>query len=170
MSAPALLTVDGSNYMSTKTAAELWGLQRKTVSDYCKNNKIKNKFKNGRFGWYIRTDEIKPLSQEEIRKILILTLQLKNNPACEIDWSLFNCDEAVLESIYQHLFLHGYVQSFSIADKRRIPSEVILTEKGMECVTTFKKEKLSDFSVAITQWLPIVISVAQLYCQVNSGT
>lgn len=167
MAAPALLVIDGNNYMSTKTAAKLWNLQPKTVSDYCKNNKIKNKFKNGHFGWYIRTDEIKPLSQEEIRRILILTLQLKNNPAYEIDWSLFEYDESVLDSIYTHLNAHGYIQDFSIEDKKRIPYEVVLTQKGMELATTFRKEKIADFTVTLTQWLPIIIGAAQLYFQIN---
>lgn len=167
MSVPAFLTIEGKHYMSTKTAANLWGLQPKTVSDYCKNNKIKYKFKNGRFGWYIRTDEIKPLSHEEIRRMLILTLQLKNNPTYEIDWTLFNYDESVLESIYNHLCTHGYIQNFLIEDKKRIPYDVILTQKGIELATTFRNKKISDFATTLTQWLPIIINVAQLYFQIN---
>lgn len=170
MAAPALLIIDGNTYMSTKAAADLWNLQPKTVSDYCKNNKIKNKFKNGRLGWYIRTDEIKPLSQEEIRRMLILTLQLKNNPAYEIDWSLFEYDESVLDSIYTHLHVHGYIQNFSVENKKRIPYDVVLTQKGMELATTFRKGKITDFTVTLTQWLPIIISVAQLYFQINPTT
>lgn len=170
MAAPALLTIDGNTFMSTKAAANLWNLQPKTVSDYCKNNKIKNKFKNGCLGWYIRTDEIKPLSQEEIRRMLILTLQLKNNPAYEIDWSLFEYDESVLDSIYTHLYVHGYIQNFSVEDKKRIPYDVVLTQKGMELATTFRKGKIADFTVTLTQWLPIIISAAQLYFQINPIT
>ena len=167
MSAPAVLDIDGKKYMSTKAAAELWNLHHKTVSAYCKSDKIKNKFKNGRFGWYIRIDEIKPLSQAEIRKILILSLQLKNNPDYTIEWTAFNYDESVLESIYNHLYVHGYIQHFSVEDKKRIPYDVVLTPKGMELATTFQKEKNSDFNVTLTQWLPIIISAAQLYFQIN---
>ena len=167
MLAPALLVIDGNNYMSTKTAAELWGIHPKTVSNYCKDNRIKNKFKNGRLGWYIRTDEIKPLSQEEIRRMLILTLQLKNNPDCEIDWMQFQYNELVLDSIYTHLHTHGYIQGFSIEEKKRIPYDVVLTQKGMELATTFRKGKISNFTETLRQWLPIVISAAQLYFQIN---
>jgi len=39
MSSQALIEVDGNKYMSTKTAADLWGLSPRTVSDYCKNNR-----------------------------------------------------------------------------------------------------------------------------------
>ena len=107
------------------------------------------------------------MSQEEIHRILILTLQLKNNPAYEIDWSLFEYDESVLDSIYTHLHTHGYIQDFSIEDKKRIPYEVVLTQKGMELATTFRKEKTANFTVTLTQWLPIIISAAQLYFQIN---
>ena len=170
MSAPSLITVDGHKYMSTKSAADLWDLSPKTISDYCKDDKIRNKFKNGRFGWYIRTDEIKPLSQKDIHKLLVFTLQLKNDSTYEIDWTLFNYDESVFESIYQHLLARGYIRPFSISDKKRIPYEVVLTQKGMEIATNFKKEKISNLSVAITQWLPVVIGAAQLYFQINPIT
>ena len=42
MAAPSLLIIEENTYMSTKAAAKLWNLQPKTVSNYCKNNKIKN--------------------------------------------------------------------------------------------------------------------------------
>lgn len=167
MSAPALLVVDGNSYMSTKAAAQLWNLQTKTVSNYCKDGKIKHCFKNGRLGWYIRTDEIKPLSQEDIRRILVLTLQLKNNPAYEIDWTLLDCDRSVLESTYNHLQAQGYICDFSVDDEKRLPYEVVLTQKGMELVTTFKKTKIASFPEALVQWMPIMINVAQLYFQMN---
>lgn len=167
MSAPALLTIENHMYMSTKAAADLWGLHPKTVSNYCKSNKIINKFKNGSLGWYIRIDEIKPLTQEEIRRILILTLQLKNNPVCEVDWSLFNQDVSTIEKIYNHLVSLGYIQPFTIENPRHIPYEVVLTLRGMELVTSFGKNKISDFTTTLAQWLPIVINLAQLYLQVN---
>ena len=168
MSAPALLTIENHVYMSTKAAADLWGLHPKTVSDYCKTNKIINKFKNGSLGWYIRIDEIKPLTQEEIRRILILTLQLKNNPSCEVDWALFNQNETVLDNIYNYLYRLGYILPFSIENKKKIPYEVILTQRGMELVTSLKKNKIQDFATTLTQWLPIMINIAQLYIQAKS--
>lgn len=167
MIAPALLTIDGYNYMSTKTAANLWNLNSKTVSEYCNSGKIKNKFKNGRFGWYIRTDEMKPLSEKEIRKILVLTLQLKNNPSYGIDWSLLEYDESAFERIYQQLFFRGYIESFTSIDKARIPYDVILTPKGMEVATSIKNAKTQNLYATVTEWLPIIISAAQLYFQLR---
>ena len=170
MSAQALLTIDGKCYMSTKAAAGKWNLQPKTVANYCKTDKIKNKFKNGRYGWYIRIDEIKPLSQYEIRKILILTLSLKNNPTYEIDWTPFQYDDSVIEKIYDYLHVNGYIQKFLIKDKKRIPYDVVLTPKGMELVTTIQKEEKSLKSNKILMdWLPIIINIAQLYLQTKSS-
>ena len=77
MSSQALIEVDGNKYMSTKTAADLWSLSARTVSNYCKNNRIHRKFKNGKLGWYIHVDEIKPLSDIEIHRLLVLSIQLK---------------------------------------------------------------------------------------------
>lgn len=167
MSAQALIEVDGNKYMSTKTAAEFWGLSSRTVSDYCKNNRIHRKFKNGKLGWYIHIDEIKPLTDTEIHRLLVLSIQLKNNPSLTIDWSTFNCDDNAIDVIYQSLYLSGYIHSYSVPDKRKIPYEVILTQKGLEMATAFNKESIPDFSTVCSQWLPVLINVAQLYMQIK---
>lgn len=170
MLAPARLTIDDKVYMSTSAAAEVWGVAPKTVAKYCRDGKIKNKFKHERFGWYIRTDEIKPFDQSEIHKILVMTQHLKNNPMLEIDWDEFEYNDLVLEKIYQHLFARGYIQPFSIAEKRKIPYEVVLTQNGSEAAASLKKEKKFDFSEIASRWLPIIIGAAQLYFQINPIT
>lgn len=162
MSISPIISIDGKKYMSVKTAADLWGLSPRTVSDYCKNDRIINKIKPGGH-WYIWIDEIKPLSIKEIRKLLVLSLQLKNRPSLEIDWSTFSFDYSAIEIIYRNLADQGYIEEFYIKDKKRIPYEVVLTQKGFNIVTTISKEKnATDFSSALQQWLPIVVDVAQL--------
>ena len=163
MAAPVFLKIDDSTYMSTKAAADAWGLKPKTVAKYCRDGKIIHKFKNGNLGWYIRVDEIKPLSQEEIRKTLILTLQLKNNPDYEIDYSTFGFNETAIESVYHHICSHGYIEPFSIEDKQRIPYDVVLTQKGMEFTTTHKQPSSRDISNTVSNWVSIIANVAQLY-------
>ena len=170
MRGPALIKIENVTYMSTRAAAELWGLTVRTVADYCNNNKIINKFKNGRLGWYIRTDEIKPLTQDEIRKILILTLQLKNNLSYEVDWCVFNNTPYSIENIYKQLYYRGYIQEFSVENDKKIPYEVVLTQKGMELSTSIKMKKNWDFTKIITQYLPVLINLAQLYFQLNPIT
>ena len=165
MKSPRILMIDGKKYMSTQTAADLWGVKPRTVSGYCKNNRITNCFKNGKQGWYIWIDEIKPLSTNEIHRILLLTLQLKNRPSLEIDWSTFSFDDSFIEVIYKSLAYQGFIEEFDIENKKKIPYEVILTKKGFEFATSFKNEESSDFTTSLQQWLPIIIQLAQLYLQ-----
>jgi len=169
MRAQAILIVDGQKYMSTKTAADLWGISARTVSDYCKNDRIHHKFKNGKMGWYIHIDEIKPLSDNEIHRLLVLSIQLKNNPSLEIDWSTFNFDNRVIDVIYLNLVESGYIQPYNIDDKRRIPYEVILTQKGLEMATSFNQKTIPDYSTLVSQWLPTLINVAQLFFQIQAS-
>ena len=161
MATSDIIIVEGKKYVSTKIIAKTWGLTRNTVSDYCKSNKIINKFKDGN-RWYIRTDEIKPLTNEEIHRLLMLTLQLKNNPSLKIDWSTFSFDDSFIEYIYQNLVEQKYIEQFTIRDKKRIPYEVILTQKGLDIAMKYRKGKTNDFSAIVSQWLPIIINVAQL--------
>lgn len=169
MRAQAILNVDGKKYMSTKTAANLWGISTSTVSDYCKNDRIHHKFKNGRMGWYIYIDEIKPLSDNEIHRLLVLSIQLKNNPSLEIDWTTFDFDNSIIDVVYQNLVESGYIQPYNIDDKRRIPYEVILTQKGLEMATSFKHKAIPDYSTSVSQWLPILINAAQLILQIKQA-
>ena len=165
--ADSILEIDGQRYMSSKAAADLWHVSPKTIAKYCREDKIVNKFKSGSLGWYIRIDEIKPLTTEQVRRLLVLTLQLKNDPSLNIDWSTLDVDVSILDNIYQRLHSQGYIQPFVIGQKQRIPYEVVLTSKGMELATSFKKEKIKDFSTTVTQWVPIIISIAQLYAQIK---
>lgn len=167
MKSPAIIEVEGVKYMSTNSAAILWDVKPRTVSDYCKNNRITHKFKDGNRGWYIRIDEMKPLSISEVRQILILTLQLKNNPSLDIDWSVFNFDISIVEKIYKNLVLQGYIMDFSIEDNQRIPYEVILTDKGLELVTAYRKEKLDiNYEVALREWIPIILRLGKFFIDV----
>lgn len=165
-----MIDVNGQKYMSTKTAADLWGVKPSTVSEYCRNNKTVNKFKNGRNGWYIQIDEPKPLSQKEIHKLLVLTIQLKDNPSLEIDWSEFtfedSAEDSAIDNVYKNLAALHYIEPYSIEDKKRIPYEVKLTPKGIEIATSFNSSPACDFSVALSQWLPILINAAQLFIQI----
>ena len=161
----AIIEINGKKYMNTKTAADIWGLNAKTVSDYCKNDKLFDKFKDGSGKWYIYVDELKPLKNEEIRRLLVLTLMLKNKPTLEIDWSTFSFDDSKIEVIYKSLVMQHLIEDFCIQDKKRIPYEVVLTEKGMNVVIIGSKRKDTSFLAVMQQWLPIVIQLAQFSVQ-----
>ena len=166
MKYPSFIEYNGKKYMSAKTAADIWSLKPATVSEYCNKGKIHQAFKYLEARWYIPVDAVKPLSNDEIRRFLILSLQLKNKPSLEIDWSTFPNDDSSVALIYRHLVFREMIENFSINDKKRIPYEVILTQKGLEFVTSGNKEKIEDFGTAMKEWLPTIIGAAQLIAQV----
>lgn len=157
-----LIEVNGKKYMSTKAAAELWGVTARTVRDYCNKNKISDKFKIGNGQWYISIDEMKPLSKEDIRKFLVLSLQLKNSPTSKFDRSIQQGDSASFSRIYMQLYCRGYIKKFSVSDPDRLPYEIELTQKGMEIATTPSPKQKQNIVETLVQWLPIIIAAAQL--------
>ena len=162
------LYINGEVYLNTKGIAEKWGVNPKTVSKYCKENKIKNKFKKGNKGWYIREDEMKPITKKDIRKILFVSQQLRSKPDYKFDDKLFRKNEEILEKTYQHLVFRGYLKPFTIENKMTIPYEVVLTQQGIELLGNFRERHLSDIVSLMKDWLPIIISIAQLYFQIKS--
>ena len=79
-------------------------------------------------------------------------------------------DDKAIDVIYQSLYLSGYIHAYSVSNKRRIPYEVILTQKGLEMATAFIKKSIPDFSTACAQWLPVLINAAQLYMQIKQAS
>ena len=165
----SLFEFDGKKYMSTKVAADFWELNRSTVAKYCKDKRI-NAFKDSSGKWCIPIDTIKPLSNDEIHKLLFLTLQLKNNPSLEIDYSTFTFDDSAVENVYQSLVFAKYIKPFSIKDKKRIPYEVVLTEKGINFVMSYKTKNIVSFSELLQKWLPIMISAGQLFVDIHQAS
>ncbi len=163
---PAFIEYNGRKYMNTKTAADNWKIKTDSVAKYCSDGKIPGVFKYYEKRWYIPTDAVKPLSDEEIRRFLVLSLQLKNKPSLEIDWSTFTVDASLIETIYRYLVFREMIESFETGDVKRIPYEVTLTQKGMEFATSRKKDKIEDFGTAMKEWLPTIIGAAQLLVQV----
>lgn len=167
MKYPPFIELNGQKYMSAKTAADVWSLKPATVSAYCKEGKICHAIKYLESRWYIPTEAVKPLSNSEVRRFLTLTLQLKNKPSLEIDWGVFPIKNPAIDVIYRHLVFLELIEEFNISDKKRIPYEVILTQKGFEFATSCKKGKVEDYSSTMKEWLPTVIGVAQLIAQVT---
>lgn len=163
----SFLEKDGKKYISSKEISKIWNLSQKTVAKYCRDKRIKDCIKGPHGQWYIFVETVKPLSDSEIHRLLFLTLQLKNNPSLEIDWSTFGFDLSYIGMIYSNLVGEGYLKPFECKDKTRIPYEVTLTQKGFELAIPSKTQKADiSFTSAITQWTPIVIGVAQLIVQV----
>ena len=160
-----VIELNVKKYMSVKFAAEFWNMNPKTISKYCAQGKICEATKYRDRKWYIPVDAVKPLSNDEIRKFLILTIQLKNKPSLEIDRSKFSTEMSTIDNIYHYLVSQEFIENFKITDKKRIPYDVILTQKGLEFATS--NIKMKDYSTALKEWLPTIIGVAQLITQVS---
>ena len=166
MKYPSIIEYNGRKYMSAKTAADVWNLKPSTISEYCAKGKICQAIKYFEARWYIPIDAVKPLSNDEIRSFLVLTLQLKNNPALEINWSVLSIDSQSIDAIYRYLVFRELIEHFNISDVKRIPYEVVLTQKGLEFATSYKKDKIKDFGTVLKEWLPTIIGISQLIVQV----
>lgn len=112
MNYPSIIEYNGKKYMNAKTAADVWGLKSGTVADYCNKGKICGAIKYLEARWYIPVDAVKPLSNDEIRRFLILTLQLKNKPSLEVDWSTFPCEYSSVELVYRYLVFRDMLENF----------------------------------------------------------
>lgn len=161
MKAQPIIEVHGKKYMSTKAASELWDMSQKTIASYCREKIIRNAFKTEKNHWYIWIDEIKPLTNDVIHKVLVFSLELKNNSDREINWQGL-ADPSVLEPVYKQLVHHGYINDFQIADMKRIPYEITLTQKGMEMATKYQREKTYDFKEISMQLLQLFTALANL--------
>lgn len=161
----SVIEYNGQKYVNTKVAADIWNLKQRTVSNYCKNGKVDRAIKYKESRWFIPIDSAKPLSDEETYKMLVMTLQLKNKPSLKIDWSEISVDNSVIVSIYRYLVFRGLIEDYDISDVRRLPYEVVLTQKGMEFVTSPKK-KIEGFGTVMQNWISIIIGVAQLAVQI----
>lgn len=160
----SILEINSKKYISSRIACEVWGLSQNTVAKYCRSGRIKNCFKGAHNQWYIPIDTVRPLSDIEIHRLLFLTLQL---PTLEIDWSTFDFDTSLIDLIYSNLVFEGYLKPFKINNKESIPYQVILTQKGLNIALPRKSKKADiTFPSSIAQWLPTIISAAQLVTQV----
>lgn len=160
------IEIDGKKYMSSRRAAELWNKSQGTISKYCKLGKVpKSKcIKDSHNNWYIDINTVYPLSDDEVRKLLTLTLQLKNNPLYSFDWSTFTIDVENIRPIYEYLADMKYISRFTINDSKRLPYDIVLTERGMNLVIGWKGENKTDFNFvnSLLQGSSVVIKLASL--------
>ncbi len=166
----SIIIVENKKYMSAKCAAEIWKLNPSTVRDYCRNKKIPDAFKVSDRNWYIPIDSIKPLSDSEIHKLLVLTLQLKNRPSLEIDWAVLDFDTAVIIPVYTNLYKLGYIELLPKCQPAELPYKIVLTQKGLESATHFRKAHIPAFETVLSTWVPIFFQVAQFTLEIYKLT
>ena len=158
-----IFEINGEYYMITRVASKLWGVKPKTVGEYCKDCKVVGAFKNERKKWRIPIRSVRPLSIQEIKQLLVLSLQLKNNPALEIDWAVFPKGTTGIREAYEQLHDRGYLAAFQERDDRRIPYVVVLTPKGMEIATSYSQKQIKQsFADSLATWSKVIIEIGQL--------
>lgn len=164
---------NGRKYMSSKKAAELLGKNQASISKCCKDGKIppSRRFKDNHNNWYIEIDTIYPLSENEIRKILTLTLQLKNNPQYTFDWSTFTISAENIRPVYDHLLDMSYILPYQIEDSNRLPYDIVLSEKGMNLVMSTGRGNKNNPNLinSAAQWLSVALQVGQIVLQVRQS-
>ena len=154
-----IIDVNGKKHMNVKTAAQLWNVSASTVRAYCREDKIADKIRTAKNQWYISVEEIKPISKSEIKKLLFLVLQLKNNPKAEIDWSIFETKEMEILLAFDYLRRLGYVRSFDEKAGDKIPRTATLTEKGMREAMSQKEPPNFDWKNFILTYGTILYEI-----------
>lgn len=160
----AVIKVDGKFYMDTKAAAGLWGVTSRTVAAYCKAGEIPGSFKDSGGKWCVPIEAVKPLSKAELKRILILSLQLQNNPDYDIDYEVLGVDPEELPQIYVYLAERGYVGHVaSSVPAARVPYEVRLTQKGMDLAVFEQPDDRSGSTAKIQdlvdRWGPTILKI-----------
>ena len=141
-----IIEVNGQRYMSANAAAKLWSISPRTVRGYCQNEKVPGAFKDMSKRWCIPIEAYKPLSDEEIRKILMLTVYLQNNPKQPVNEDVSEADPASLTNLYEYLRRLDYIRKpkHTTGQEFNLPRNVQLTDKGLELIDhTQKVKKLS---------------------------
>ena len=125
-----LCEIDGIIYMSPGSAGDLLNYSVQKVTAACNGGRVENAIKDSSGKWIIPVNSRKPLELEQIRKILICLISMKNKPSNQ------NLDLAVnqIEALFEYLKNTGYIEEFSIVSSM-FPYDVVLTEKGIRTAT-----------------------------------
>lgn len=156
------IKVQDNFYANVNVTAENWNLKPATVRGYCNEKKIPNCFKDDKGKWWIPVDSIKPLSTENIKQILFLTLQLKNNPRIPIDWSVFDFDTNNLRKVYEYLAVEEYIENFDIEQTERLPYDIVLTAKGLNLIFSSKKVSTQSMQETLNICIPLISNIMKL--------
>lgn len=152
----SVFEINGQTLYSPKGAANKWGLSHQAVTTACKEGRIVGAFQDSTNKWCIPDAAMKPLEKAVIRKILIITLSLKNTPNITIS----ELEDYDIPKIYKYLKDTEYIRDFN-ENSNRIPYEVILSDKGMSLAFDNKKDGIEWTNIAalFVQCIPSLIEI-----------
>lgn len=147
--------------IDTKTAAKKWGVTANTVAKYCADGLVPGAVKIKK-AWKIPYDSIKPLTLDNIFKLLRLVDTLKHYPELDIDYEQTGLLDINIERVFRYLVLLGMVQSFNtIEPTERIPYSVRLTQRSLDIIANSKKSKNSiDNDLIIKMGAAVIVEIA----------
>lgn len=145
---------------------QLWNVSQQDVRYHCNKEKIPGVIRVGKNRIYIPINSKKPLTESQIKRLLFLVLQLKNNPKFEIDWNALELKQNEVYETYKTLEQLGYVKHFETKGKMSdsdIPYIAELTEKGMEFTFSQNKKKQIDWKGLFISIVPCVFELGVQY-------
>jgi hypothetical protein len=153
-------------YINTEIAANIFGVNKKTVAKYCRTGQIKGCIKGADNKWLIPANAIKPLTTNQIKTVLQSIIYVKNNPKQNTNTILSGDNARGVELTCQYLFDHGYIEAYKKNKNYEVKiAKIRLTDKGMDLAMSGKK-KFEGADISVLQgWVNIVIQLAMLYFQ-----
>lgn len=151
--------------VSTKELAQRWHVSPGTVAKYCKEGKIPGAMKLPDNHWAIPANTPKPPTDAALRKMLFLTLQLKNNPSFGIDYDALGVEPAHLPEAYRYLAdLHLLTLPDPLCEADRIPYAAVLTPRGLRLLQgnsekTALPTGTDTLQKAVLSWGPPIIQL-----------
>lgn len=154
----ALIKIGNMTYMSPKLAGDLWGIKYQSVTAACVDGRVIGALRDSSGKFIIPIDAYKPLEKEDIRKLMITTLYLKNRPSTDIGYT----DNEQIVKLFSYLEGIGYIEPFNI-NSNKIPYEVVLTDKGMQLATKGGHVNIDWCNIGITliQVAASIITIGQ---------
>lgn len=144
--------------MTTKEAAERFGIKEREVQKQCREGKIAGASKHGR-GYYIPDDTLLILTDEAVCDFTRLLLKYKNNPGMILS------NSGALDTVqkrriwYEYLMREGIIGNCEFSeDLNTMLNRMQLTDEGLEIA--FKKIKFSTIKSSTTVNVPVNLNVA----------
>ena len=105
------------------------------------------------------------MSDNSLRKLLFLVLQLKNNPQLDVDWTVIELQNKDIEATFKYLEELAYIREFQVNDGEslsRIPYKVELTQKGIDFITNNKEKSDFDWTTFLIRVIPEVLKIGSV--------
>lgn len=144
--------------MTVQEYAKKYKLSQATVRKYCKQEMIDGAEKiDGK--WSIPNDAIRPLTEKQMRRMLVSLLMYKNNSAVGFDFSLADCNERDISKYLKYLSNRNLILGFKEEEGDQMPMNVYVSNKGLDFLfNNTDKKKWSDVIKELgKELLPVVI-------------